>query len=256
MFGAIVGDIAGSTYERCNLKSELCPIFAYGSQFTDDTVLTVATADHFVSGDSYAETYRRYGRKYPHAGYGAGFRKWMNSDDCEPYGSFGNGSAMRVSPIAWVATDLNWAIDEAKLSAEVTHNHPNGIKGAQAVASAIFMARKGEPKPVIRKFITERFSYDLSRTVEQVRPGYFFEVNCEWSVPEAIIAFLDSDCFESAIRKAISLGGDSDTIASIAGAIAHAFYGEIPDRMTDYCMGKMDSEQKSVISDFWKLFPQ
>ncbi len=255
MFGAIVGDIAGSTYERCNLKFEWCPIFAHGSQFTDDTVLTLATADHLIFGGSYGEAYRRYGRNYPNAGYGASFRQWMYSENPKPYDSWGNGSAMRASPIGWVAADLDWALDEAKRSAEVTHNHPNGIKGAQAVAAAVFLARKGESKDSIRKFIAERFSYNLNRTVEQIRPGYLFEVNSEWSVPEAIIAFLDSSDFETAIRKAISIGGDSDTIACIAGSIAHAFYGRIPVWMIDYCMGVLDDAQKSIISDFWERYP-
>ena len=195
MFGAIVGDIAGSTYERCNFKFECCPIFAPGSQFTDDTVLTLATADHFIFGGSYEEVYRQFGRNYPNAGYGASFRQWMLSEDPKPYDSWGNGSAMRASPIGWVATDLDWALEEAKRSAEVTHNHPNGIKGAQAVVAAVFLARTGESKESIRSFISDRFAYDLSRTVEQIRPGYIFEVNSEWSVPEAIIAFLEVERF-------------------------------------------------------------
>jgi ADP-ribosylglycohydrolase len=256
MFGAIVGDIAGSTYERRNFKFESCHLFADGSQFTDDTVLTLATADHFVFGDSYADVYRQFGRNYPYAGYGAGFLQWMRSEDPRPYQSWGNGSAMRVSPIAWVADDLEWAMDEAKRSAEVTHNHPNGIKGAQAVVAAVFLARHGESKESIRRYIADRFHYHLDRTVEEIRPGYMFDVSCEGSVPEAMIAFLDSTDFETAIRKAISLGGDSDTIACISGAIADAFYGGIPQWMTDYCIGVLDPAQRSIISDFWERYPK
>lgn len=255
MFGAIVGDIAGSTYERHNFKFESCRIFADGSQFTDDTVLTLATADHFLFGDSYADVYRRFGRNYPHAGYGEKFREWFLSPDPQPYQSWGNGSAMRVSPIAWVTDDLDWALEEARRSAGVTHDHPNGIKGAQAVVAAVFLARHGQSRDAIRRFISEKFRYDLDRTVEQIRPGYIFDVGCEGSVPEAIISFLDSSDFESAIRKAISLGGDSDTIASISGAIAHAFYGGIPAWMSDYCLRLLDPAQRSIISDFWEKYP-
>ena len=254
MFGAIVGDIAGSTYERCNFKFESCQIFAEGSQFTDDTVLTLATADHFIFGDSYADVYRQFGLNYPHAGYGASFRKWFLSSNSKPYNSWGNGSAMRVSPIGWVASDLDWALEQAKLSAEVTHNHPYAIKAAQAVVAAIFLARQKETKENIKKFISDRFNYDLARTINEIRPTYIFDVSSEGLVPEAIIAFLESENFESAIRKAISLGGDSDTIASISGAIAHAFYGNIPQWMTDYCMGLLDDTQKWIIRDFWARY--
>lgn len=255
MFGAIVGDIAGSTYERSNFKSESCQIFAEGSRFTDDTVLTLATADHFLFKNSYDEVYRQFGKNYPNAGYGASFRKWMLSENSGPYNSWGNGSAMRVSPIAWAINDLSHLLEEAKCSAKVTHNHPNGIKGAQAVAAATFLARTGESKETIRNFISEQFSYDLNRTVDSIRPRYIFDVSCEGSVPEAIIAFLDSSNFEDAIRKAISLGGDSDTIACISGAIAHAFYRTIPQWMVDYSYSVLDVAQKSIIDDFWIRFP-
>lgn len=255
MFGAIIGDIAGSTYERHNFKFECCHIFEEGSQFTDDTVLTLATADHFLFGDSYSTAYRRFGRNYPHAGYGANFRQWMRSDAPKPYNSWGNGSAMRVSPIGWVADDLDWVLEEAGRSAEVTHNHPSGIKGAQAVAACIFLARQGVSKSGINDYVEQKFSYNLHRSLAEIRPGYRFDVSCDGSVPEAIIAFLESSNFEDAIRKAISLGGDSDTIAAISGAIAHAFYGEIPQWMTDHCMGLLDVAQNSIITDFWKKYP-
>lgn len=256
MLGAIVGDIAGSTYERRNFKFESCEIFAKGSRATDDTVLTLATADHFLFGNSYAEVYRQFGRNYPHAGYGASFRKWMLSEKPEPYQSWGNGSAMRVSPIAWVADDIEWALEEAKRSAEVTHDHPNGIKGAQAVVAAVFLARQGKSKESIRSYLSNQFGYDLNRTVEDIRPDYYFDVSCEGSVPEAIVAFLDSTNFETAIRKAISLGGDSDTIACISGAIADAFYGGVPRWMKAYCMNVLDVAQRSIINDFWHRYPR
>jgi ADP-ribosylglycohydrolase len=256
MFGAIVGDIAGSTFEARNCRFEGCEIFATGSRFTDDSVLTLATAHHFLTGESYSDLYQIYGRRYPLAGYGASFRTWMLSSNPKPYNSWGNGSAMRVSPVGWVAESLDWALEESKRSAEVTHDHPEGIKGAQSVSAAIFLARTGATKDTIREFISRKFGYDLNRTIDEIRPTYIFEVSCQHSVPEAIIAFLESDGFESAIRKAISLGGDSDTIACIAGSIAHAFYGSIPDWMIGYCRQKLDSLQIDLIDDFWARFPK
>jgi ADP-ribosylglycohydrolase len=255
MFGAIVGDIAGSPYERINCKGEWCEIFAPGARFTDDTVLTLATADHFVFGDSYADVYKQFGRNYPYAGYGASFREWMLAENPQPYNSWGNGSAMRVSPIAWVGDNLDWVLKEAKESAAVTHNHPDGIKGAQAVASAVFLARVGTSKTQIKEYIVETFAYDLSQKLDNIRPSYSFDVSCAGSVPQAITAFLESTDFESAIRKAISLGGDSDTIACIAGAIAHAYYRDIPDWMITYCLEALDVAQRSILADFWKRYP-
>lgn len=255
MFGAIVGDIAGSTYERHNCRFEWCEIFAEGSTFTDDTVLTLATADRFIFGGTYTEVYRQFGRNYPHAGYGAKFRQWMLSSDPQPYNSWGNGSAMRVSPVAWAMTDLESVLGEARLSAEATHDHPDGIKGAQAVAAAVYLARTGHSKDAIKDFVAKRFGYNLDRTLAEIRPRYTFDVTCAGSVPEAIIAFLESTDFESALRKAISLGGDSDTIASIAGAIAHAFYGDIPQWMVEYSTSQLDVAQRSILQDFWARHP-
>ena len=176
------------------------------------------------------------------------------SDDPKPYNSWGNGSAMRASPIAWAIDDLDDAIAEAKRSAEVTHDHPEGIMGAQAVVAAVFLGRNGESKETIRNFVADRFAYDLDRTLDEIRPPYVFDVSCQGSVPEAIIAFLESTDFESAIRKAISIGGDSDTIACISGAIAHAYYGDIPDWMINYCMNVLDVAQRSIIRDFWERY--
>lgn len=234
---------------------ERSEIFAEGSTFTDDTVLTLATADSFLYGGAYSDVCRRFGRNYPYAGYSASFRGWLRSNDPQPYNSWGNGSAMRVSPIAWVSDGLDAVLQEAKSSAEVTHDHPNGIKGAQAVAAAVFLARTGESKSSIKNFVSRRFCYDLDRSLDAIRPVYAFDVSCEGSVPEAIIAFIESTDFESAIRKAISLGGDSDTIASIAGAVAHAYYGAIPPWMSTYCMEVLDVAQRSIIEDFWARYP-
>lgn len=256
MFGAIVGDIAGSTYEVSNLKDENCEIFRAGSRFTDDTVLTLATAACALAGGSYQDYYRRFGRRYPEAGYGGSFMAWLYSTQPAPYGSWGNGAAMRVSPLGWSAGTLEQALQEARSSAAVTHDHPEGVKGAQAVATAVFLARTGHDKKALRTFICSRFGYNLERRLADIRPGYRFDVSCQGSVPEAIIAFLESTDFEDALRKAISLGGDSDTIACISGAIAHAFYGEIPSWMVDYCDRALDAEQRKVIESFWQHYPR
>jgi len=261
MFGGIVGDIAGSTYENNNHKSEDCRIFRLGSHFTDDTVLTLATAEHLLrvrdgKVSTYTMAYQDFGNLYPNAGYGGNFYYWLSQKDNnpKPYNSYGNGSAMRVSPIGWAAKDMDWCLDEAKKSAEVTHNHPEGIKGAQAVAAAIFLARQGKTKDEIRQFVAENFGYNLNRTVASIRPNYSFDVSCQGSVPESIIAFLDSSDFEDSIRKAISLGGDSDTIACITGSIAQAFYGEIPASMIEYCRENLDASLLPIVDDFWKRY--
>ena len=228
MLGAIAGDVIGSVYERRPVKRTDFPLFAAGSRFTDDTVLTVATMEALLEGGDYEGAYRRWARRYPRAGYGGTFRKWIWDPGMGPYGSFGNGSAMRVSPVGWACSDAAGVLAEAERSAAVTHNHPEGIRGAQAVALAVFLARSGVGREDIRGEIAGRFGYDLRRTVEQIRPGYRFDVTCQGSVPEAIIAFLDSEDTEHAIRLAVSLGGDADTQAAIAGSIAEAFYGGVP----------------------------
>ena len=259
LFGAIVGDIAGSAYEFMNCKSEKCTIFHDDCQYTDDSVLTLATAQHLLKypDSSYTDIYQKYGWKYPDAGYGGSFIQWLQSYEPKPYHSWGNGSAMRASPIGWVAKDLDWALEEASKSASVTHNHPEGIKGAQAVVAAVFLAREGKQKREIRSYISETFGYDLDRTIDEIRPDYAFDVSCQGSVPEAIIAFLESTSFENAVRKAISLGGDSDTIACITGAIAHAFYGEIPNEWVEHCRNNiLDSEQLRVNDAFWQRYEE
>ncbi len=250
MLGAIIGDIAGSPYERTNLKSVAAPLFARGSTFTDDTVLTLASADVLMNGGDYVEAYQRYGRRFPNAGYGGTFRRWIFAGQPAPYGSWGNGSAMRASPIGWTCESIDDVFAEATRSAQVTHDHPEGIKGAQAAAAAVFLARSGRPKSEIKAFLAQTFVYDLDRTIEAIRPAYAFDVSCQGSVPQAIIAFLESNNFEHALRLAISLGGDSDTIASITGAIAHAFYREIPEHMINMANSLLAPDLAAVTRDF------
>ncbi len=229
MLGAIAGDIAGSVYEGWPTKRKDVTLFGPQATFTDDTVLTVAVADALLGDRDYAKTIGTYARRHPHRGYGGGFRRWMAAPDARPYNSFGNGSAMRVSPLGFACDSVDEVLREAQRTAECTHNHPEGIKGAQATALATYLARTGAQKESIRAEIARRFGYDLSRTVDKIRPDYRFDVTCQGSVPPAIIAFLDSTSYEDAIRNAISLGGDADTQACIAGGMAEAFYKHIPD---------------------------
>lgn len=219
MLGAIAGDIIGSVYEGRPIKSTEFPLFQRHSVFTDDTVLTVAVAHSILSGTDYTSPLKLYGRKYPGAGYGGSFYAWLFSTDRAPYDSWGNGSAMRVSPVGFAFDSVDDVLREAEQTAEITHNHPEEIKGAQATALAVFLARQGASKETIKREIGERFSYDLGRTLDGIRPAYRFDTSCQGSVPESIIAFLESADFEDAVRKAISLGGDSDTMASIAGEL-------------------------------------
>ncbi|TXK76731.1 ADP-ribosylglycohydrolase family protein [Paenibacillus sp. N3.4] len=268
MLGAIVGDVIGSYYEWHNVKSEEFPLFHRFSRFTDDTVLTLAVADAILNRvntnsmlDSrknrklYATKMKQYARRYPDAGYGGRFEEWMKGDSFRPYRSYGNGSAMRVSPIGLAFDSMEEVLEEAKRSAEVTHNHKKGIKGAQAVASAVFLARTGKTKDYIRTFITSNFGYNLDRTLASIRPNYMFDSSCEGSVPEAIIAFLESSDFMDALRKAISLGGDSDTIACIAGAIAHAYYKDIPIDIALAVKLKLDISLWETLNQFMARYP-
>ncbi len=250
MLGAIAGDIIGSSYEFAGLKTKDFPLFSQYSRFTDDTVLTIAVADNLLYGGGYPKLLRAYYRNYPQAGYGGKFAQWGASEDLEPYNSWGNGSAMRVSPIGYAFDNLDRVLLEAKISAEATHNHPEGIKGAQAIASAIFLARTGKSKLEIRDYIHTTFGYYLDRTLDEIRPGYTFELSCQASVPEAIIAFLESTDYEDAIRNAISLGGDSDTLACMAGGIAEAFYGDVPAEITTQILTILDEPLKIVVREF------
>ncbi len=250
MLGAIAGDIIGSVYEANPIKTTDFTLFSEYSRFTDDTVLTVATAHALLEDVDYAAAYRMFGRRYPAAGYGGTFIKWLMIDDAPPYNSWGNGSAMRVSPVGFAGNSMEAVLAEAAKSAAVTHNHPDGIKGAQAVAAAVFMGRRGRTKEEIRGFISDKFGYDLAPTIDQIRPGYYFDISCQGSVPQALIAFLQSHDVESAIRLAISLGGDSDTQACIAGATAHAYYGAIAPEIERHVRRRLPRELTTVIDAF------
>jgi ADP-ribosylglycohydrolase len=250
MIGAIAGDIIGSVYESHCLKTTEFAIFTTHSSFTDDTVLTVAVADCILNGKDYATTFKQYARKYPYAGFGGMFFRWVKSNSLKPYNSFGNGSAMRVSPVGFAFDTVEEVLAEARRSAEVTHNHPEGIKGAQAVAAAIFLAREKESKSGIKDFIEKNFGYNLSETLEEIRPHYYFDETCQGSVPQAIIAFLESDSFEDAVRKAVSLGGDSDTLACMAGGIAQAYYRTIPDYIIKEVNDRLDKDLLNVVEEF------
>lgn len=267
MLGAIFGDIAGSPYEFNNIKTEDFPIISRESRFTDDTVMTVAVAkalmDSKGKGDNAIKAavrlqMRAFGKVHGYVGYGARFKEWLKSDSDESYGSYGNGSAMRVSPVGWMYDSLERTLEVAKLTAEVTHDHPEGIKGAQAVAAAIFFARHDASKEEIKNYIEEHFGYNLSRTLAEIRPGYTFDVSCQGSVPEAIIAFLESNGYVDAVRKAISIGGDSDTIACIAGGIAEAYYG-MPEQIRQEALSFLTRDMKAVyyrFRDFIKNNPK
>lgn len=250
MVGAIAGDVIGSVYEHHHIKTTDFPLFHKYSRFTDDTVLTIAIADAILNQTDYAKSLKIFGRKYPDAGYGSAFLTWIFEPESQPYNSWGNGSAMRVSPIGFAFSTIETVLSEAKKSAEVSHNHPEGIKGAQAAACAIFLARTGESKENIRQKISERFGYNLKRTIDDIRPLYNFDASCQGSVPEAIIAFLDSDSYEDAVRKAVSLGGDSDTLACIAGGISQAFYKKIPTEIIMEIRKRLPQEFLEIIDMF------
>jgi ADP-ribosylglycohydrolase len=231
MIGAIAGDIIGSVYEVRPIKSKDFPLFDSLCTFTDDSVLTIAVAAAILAKRSYREVLWEMGRCYPHAGYGGSFIRWLLSENPQPYNSWGNGAAMRVSPVGFAFGSTEEVLEQARMTAVVSHNHPEGIKGAQATALAVFLARTGQGKDAVREQISRRFGYDLERSVDEIRPGYGFRISCQETVPEAIVAFLDSVSYEDAVRNAISLGGDSDTLACITGGIAEAFYGAVPEEI-------------------------
>jgi len=228
MIGAIAGDVIGSVYEFDPIKKKEFPLFSVGSTYTDDTVLTVAIAQALLGERQYAQSLWDIGGDFPNAGYGASFIEWLRSLDPKPYNSWGNGAAMRVSPIGWACNSIDEVLEQASNSASVSHDHPEGIKGAQAVALAVFLARTSTSKEDIKNQLVTRFNYDLDRSLDSIRPDYKFDVSCQHSVPESIIAFLEAESFEDTIRNAVSLGGDSDTMGCIAGSIAEAFYGSVP----------------------------
>jgi ADP-ribosylglycohydrolase len=276
MIGAIIGDFCGSVYEKNPIMYEDYPLIVIGLHFTDDTVMTIAVADAIINKKPYSDTLREYGRKYKHRGYGYKFQKWLDIKEPyidgnfpingsarrvdniltenynKPYNSFGNGSAMRVSSVGFLYENIDDVLNEAKKSAEVTHNHPEGIKGAQAVALAVYMARTGSAKDAIKTEIEKRFKYDLSKPLSEICETYIFDSSCQGSVPQAIIAFLESTDFESAIRNALYLKGDADTQACIAGGIAEAYYKAIPQYLQDMATSKISDEMNIVLNDFYE----
>jgi ADP-ribosylglycohydrolase len=260
MLGAIAGDMIGSVYEGkrawLNIRStHFEPLFDSKARFTDDTVLTVAVAESILHGGDLVALLKDYARSYPGAGYGGAFQAWAQSEDAEPYNSWGNGSAMRVVPVGHAFDTLDEVVLRARWTAEVTHNHPEGIKGAQATAAAIFLARTGSSKDDIRAFIERKFHYDLSGSIEAIRPTFKFDVSCQGTVPPALLAFLDSTDYEHAVRLAVSLGGDCDTLACIAGGIAEAYYGDVPDRVREQALSRLDERLRGVLEEFEQHFP-
>ena len=254
LYGTIFGDIAGSTYEFRACNNYKFTTVPDKSRFTDDTVMTLAVASWLMKNPNdmnvLVKEMQYFGNRYPKAGYGGLFREWLIEENPEPYNSFGNGSAMRVSPCAWVAKSLDEALTLAKKSAIVTHNHPEGVKGAQAVAAAIWMARNGSTKEEIKVYIESTFDYNLSRTINEIKEaGYDFDSTCQGSVPESIIAFLEGNSYEEVIRLAIYLGGDTDTQAAIAGSIAEAFYN-IPAHFISDVEKRLDKYLLSVLNKF------
>jgi len=256
MIGAIAGDIIGSVYEGRPIKTKDFPLFGAGCAFTDDTVLTVAVADAILRGRPYEQSVHEIGRRYPNAGYGGSFIRWLRSRHPQPYNSWGNGSAMRVSPVGFAFETEDDVLCEAEKSAAISHNHPEGIKGAQATALAVFLARTGRSKAEIREQIGRRFAYDLDRAVEEIRPDYSFDISCQGTVPEAIVAFLDSVSYEDAVRNAISLGGDSDTLACITGGVAEAFYGPVPGRIQAKVQDILTPDLLEITEAFCREYPR
>ena len=260
MYGAILGDIIGSSYEfDRGTKNKSFPLFVKKSRFTDDTVMTVAVADALLYAgkeggedkvtSAVVSSMQCWGGKYPKVGYGGKFREWLKEKNPMPYGSFGNGSAMRVSPVGWLYDSIERTREVARWTAEVTHNHPEGIKGAESIASAIYLARMGESKETIKNYIEDEFGYNLSRILQKIRPVYHMDVTCQGSVPEAIIAFLEATDFEDTVRNAVSIGGDTDTTACIAGSIAEAYYGLMPN-LEEECLKRIPEEMKTVLHRF------
>ena len=260
MYGAILGDIIGSPFEfDRGDKTKDFKLFSRRSHFTDDSVMTLAVCEALLKvgqdvtvkeiEDAVISSMQSWGRRYPHAGYGGYFRRWLTARHPEPYNSYGNGSAMRVSAAGWLYDSLEKTRVVAKATANVTHNHPEGIKGAEATASAIFMARNGSSKEEIKKYIENEFHYDLNRTLNEIRPGYHMDETCQKTIPEAIIAFLEAKDFEDAIRNAVSLGGDTDTLGAITGSIAEAYYG-IPEWLITECRKRINKDMRIVLDDF------
>jgi ADP-ribosylglycohydrolase len=254
MLGAIAGDVIGSVHEGSGTKVKDFPLFVSDCRFTDDTVLTVAVAEAILTGRDPIDLFHDYFHAYPLAGYGGTFIKWAGYRFREPYNSWGNGSAMRVSPVGFACETLEEVLRQAERYAAVTHNHPEGIRGAQATAAAIFLARTGSSKEEIRRYVKGRFEYFLDETLNDIRPMYRFDVSCQGTVPQAILAFLESTDYEDAVRNAISLGGDADTLACIAGGIAHAFYGAVPPAIAEPVLDLLDDRLRKVLWEFTDRF--
>lgn len=254
MIGAIVGDVIGSVHERSGTKTKDFPLLTEHSRFTDDTVLTVAVAEKLLRGAEYVDLFHRYFHDYPHAGYGGTFVRWASAREREPYNSWGNGSAMRVSPVGIAFDTLDEVMRHAQHSADATHNHPEGVKGAQATAVAVFLARTGKSKAEIRAHVESAFGYDLSAKLDDIRPTYAFDVSCQGSVPQSLVAFLESESYEDAVRNAVSLGGDADTMAAIAGAVAEAFYGGVPEHIAAPALERLDRRLRATVTEFTTTF--
>ena len=262
MYGAILGDIIGSPYEfDRGGKTKDFPLFSDASEYTDDSVMTVAVAEALMDSrgktdeetrKALVDSMRKWGRRYPYAGYGGMFYRWLGAADPQPYGSYGNGSAMRASAAGWLYDDFEETWKKARLTAEVTHNHPEGIKGAECVAVVIWLARHGKSKEEIRKIVEETFGYDLSRTCDEIRPGYHHMESCQETVPEAVTAFLEGKDFEDVIRTAVSLGGDCDTLTCIAGSMAEAMYG-VPEELKEECRKLLEPDMVKVLDRFDSL---
>lgn len=254
MIGAICGDIIGSVHEGAGTKTKDFPLFVEDCRFTDDTVLTVAVAARLLHGGDYVDLFHDYFHAYPHAGYGGSFIEWAVQRRREPYQSWGNGAAMRVSPVGIACNSLGEVLAEARRSAEVTHDHPEGIRGAQATAAAVFLARTGVSKLDIRAYLQREFEYNLSERLADIRDRYRFDISCQGSVPQSIIAFLESDSWEDSIRNAISLGGDADTMAAITGGIAEAFYGGVPTPLEVRALEFLNQPLRAVVDGFMERF--
>ena len=253
MVGAIAGDVIGSIHEGAGTKTKQFELFGPYNRFTDDTVLTVAVAESILSDTDLVGALHDYFHRYPQAGYGGSFIQWALQRRREPYNSWGNGSAMRVSPVGFAFDSIDEVLEQAQRTAAVTHDHPEGIRGAQATAAAIFLARTGSDKPEIKRFVEEKFGYDLSESLEQIREVYEFDVSCQGSVPQSIIAFLEATDFEDAVRNAVSLGGDADTMACIAGGIAQAYWG-VPGDIEGLTLEMLDDHLSGVVQAFNERF--
>lgn len=254
LYGASAGDIIGSRFEGSPHKSEDFQLFHPACRFTDDTVLTLAVAAALLDQLPYRDALLRFGRRYPYAGYGGSFRGWLRSPQPQPYNSFGNGSAMRASPVGWAFDSLEQVLQEAEATALPSHNHPEGIKGAQAAALAVFLARREKDKAQIRRELAIRFRYDLTVPLAEIRTNYTFDVTCQGTLPPALTAFLESLSFEDAVRKAVSLGGDADTLAAITGSIAEAYYGGVPASIQQEVRQRLPADLQQVLDQFNQHF--